>query len=277
MVGSHGALSESSYVHDLHRRPPRPQPKRVRVAARLDCHAPLGCAANLSAARASIAMLPLLLRSARFMRNAPAASFLARKSLAHSLSPRPSSLHTLAIANSSKQSCQRPPISMAMKMQQLCTSSKSSDGAPSEASSKPNTEAEQPAAAESEAGETAGESTATPADLEKQLAVMEEEMRMLKEDNQEKHDQLLRALADAENARRRAVVDVENANKFAVSKFAKDLLDVADNLGRAAESVPEAMRSSEEHKELSALYTGVELTEHVLLKTFEKYGARLTP
>ena len=61
-----------------------------------------------------------------------------------------------------------------------------------------------------------------------------------------KHDQVLRALAEAENARRRAAIDVENAHKFAVGKFAKSLLDVADNLSRAAESVPEELRASDE-------------------------------
>ena len=61
-----------------------------------------------------------------------------------------------------------------------------------------------------------------------------------------KHDQVLRALAEADNARRRASIDVENAHKFAVGKFAKSLLDVADNLSRAAESVPDELRASDE-------------------------------
>ena len=44
-------------------------------------------------------------------------------------------------------------------------------------------------------------------------------------------------------ARRRTAIDVESAKKFGVSKFAKDLLDVADNLSRAAESVPVEARA----------------------------------
>ena len=43
-----------------------------------------------------------------------------------------------------------------------------------------------------------------------------------------------------------------NAEKFAVSKFAKDLLDVADNLARAAEAVPEESRASDEEPTLKA-------------------------
>lgn len=89
-----------------------------------------------------------------------------------------------------------------------------------------------------------------------------------------KHDQVLRALAEAENARRRASIDVENAHKFAVGKFAKSLLDVADNLSRAAESVPEEMRAAEEHPVLKGLYDGVVMTETQLVKTFEEHGMK---
>ena len=58
-----------------------------------------------------------------------------------------------------------------------------------------------------------------------------------------KHDQLLRALAEADNARRRATIDVENAHKFAVSKFAKAMLDVADNLSRALSSISDEAKA----------------------------------
>lgn len=50
-------------------------------------------------------------------------------------------------------------------------------------------------------------------------------------------DQTLRALADAENARTIAKRDVENANQYAVTKFAKSLLSVADNLTLAVEAI----------------------------------------
>ena len=85
-----------------------------------------------------------------------------------------------------------------------------------------------------------------------------------------KHDQALRSLAEAENARRRASIDVENAHKFAVGKFAKSLLDVADNLGRAADSVPE--EAIAENEQLKMLHEGVTMTSTMLLKTFEQHG-----
>ena len=53
-------------------------------------------------------------------------------------------------------------------------------------------------------------------------------------------------------------------------KFAKPLLDVADTLGRAAESVPEEMRDSDEHSVLKSLYEGVTMTEKMMIKTFEE-------
>ncbi len=74
-------------------------------------------------------------------------------------------------------------------------------------------------------------------------------------------------------ARRRTAIDVESANKFGVGKFAKDVLDVADNLSRAAECVPVEARASEAQPALKALYEGVVMTDAVLLKTFEKHGA----
>ena len=77
-------------------------------------------------------------------------------------------------------------------------------------------------------------------------------------------------LADADNARRRANIDVENAHKFAVGKFAKSLLDVADNLGRAADSVPE--EAIAENEQLKMLHEGVTMTSTMLLKTFEQHG-----
>jgi len=64
----------------------------------------------------------------------------------------------------------------------------------------------------------------------------------------------------------------------AVGNFAKDLLDVADNLGRAMGAVPVEMRQSEDHQDLKILYEGVMLTDNELLKVFSKHGlVRLEP
>ncbi len=83
-------------------------------------------------------------------------------------------------------------------------------------------------------------------------------------------DQLLRALAETENVRRRADKEREGASKYAISNFAKDLLAVADNLRRALDAIPEDARDGEDS--LKTLADGVELTEKQLLVAFERHG-----
>ena len=85
-------------------------------------------------------------------------------------------------------------------------------------------------------------------------------------------DQLLRALAETENVRRRAQRDREEAGKYAISAFARELVGVADNLRRAITAIPpEALANDEALKNLAA---GVELTERQLLTAFERFQLR---
>ncbi|MBM3492236.1 MAG: nucleotide exchange factor GrpE [Alphaproteobacteria bacterium] len=88
-------------------------------------------------------------------------------------------------------------------------------------------------------------------------------------------DQLLRALAEVENVRRRGQRELEEARKFAASEFARDLLAVADNLARALAAVPPAAR--EGGGELANLLAGVELTDRELAKSFERHGVKRVP
>lgn len=86
-------------------------------------------------------------------------------------------------------------------------------------------------------------------------------------------DQLLRSLAEQENIRAIAKRDVASAKAFAVTSFAKSLLDTSDNLSRAMESVPEEYRADTEgHPVLATLYEGIKMTDENLLKAFEKNG-----
>ncbi len=86
-------------------------------------------------------------------------------------------------------------------------------------------------------------------------------------------DERLRALAEAENTRRRAARDRQDASQYAISAFARDLLAVADNLERALASVTAEARQAD--PQLDALMGGVEATERALKTTFERYG--ITP
>ena len=85
-------------------------------------------------------------------------------------------------------------------------------------------------------------------------------------------DQLLRAVAETENVRRRLEQQAEDRGKYAVAGFAKDMLQVSDNLRRALESIPAEARENDSmaHK----LAEGVELTERSMLSAFERYNIK---
>jgi molecular chaperone GrpE len=95
------------------------------------------------------------------------------------------------------------------------------------------------------------------------IAQLEGEVALLK-------DQLLRAMAETENVRRRAERDREETARYSVSKFAKELVAVADNLHRALESVPPEARTTDEA--LNNLMIGIEATGRQLSAAFEKAG-----
>ena len=88
----------------------------------------------------------------------------------------------------------------------------------------------------------------------------------------ELNDKLLRALAEAENVRRRAERDREDAFKYAIANFARDVLSVADNLRRAMANVDPAVRRSD--PAVDKVIEGLELTEREMLAAFERYGIR---
>jgi molecular chaperone GrpE len=79
----------------------------------------------------------------------------------------------------------------------------------------------------------------------------------------------LRALAESENIRRRAEREKTDARLYAIDKFARDLLSVADNLGRAITTAPEAFKGD---AAFDGYVTGVEMTERELQGAFERHG-----
>jgi molecular chaperone GrpE len=100
--------------------------------------------------------------------------------------------------------------------------------------------------------------------VEERLAKAEAEAADLK-------DKLLRALAETENVRRRADREAQSSTKYAIERFAKDLLDAADNLRRALASVPEHQVNDDLTRTLLA---GVAATERGLLAAFERHGIK---
>jgi len=88
-------------------------------------------------------------------------------------------------------------------------------------------------------------------------------------------DSLLRSLAEQENTRRIATRDVASAKQFAITSFAKSLLDTSDNLSRALDAVPEELRHDHEnHPVLANLYEGISMTNEGLDKAFAKNGLK---
>lgn len=121
-------------------------------------------------------------------------------------------------------------------------------------------EAEQPAPAEA-----AKEAAAPPVGGEEELA-------LLKQQNEQLRDQMLRALAEAENTRRRADRDRQDIARYAITDFARDLLATADNLRRALDAVPDDAVGQD--GVLTNLSEGVAATERELQSAFEKFGVR---
>ncbi len=83
----------------------------------------------------------------------------------------------------------------------------------------------------------------------------------------------LRAIADADNTRKRAERDIAETQKYAVSQFAHDLVNVAETLQRALSSVDEDARAKADPL-LATVHAGVEMTLKELLTVFERFGIR---
>jgi len=86
-------------------------------------------------------------------------------------------------------------------------------------------------------------------------------------------DKMLRTLAEMENLRKRTAREVSDARTYGITGFARDVLDIADNLQRALDAVPAEARAAADPG-LKALIEGVELTERSLHATLEKNGVR---
>lgn len=83
-------------------------------------------------------------------------------------------------------------------------------------------------------------------------------------------DRFMRALADAENTRKRADRDRREAENYGGSRLARDLLPVYDNLRRALQSVDDEKKAAQ-----SGLIEGIELTMRELLNVFKKHGVQV--
>ncbi|XP_019153141.1 PREDICTED: uncharacterized protein LOC109149677 isoform X2 [Ipomoea nil] len=116
-------------------------------------------------------------------------------------------------------------------------------------------------------------------DLVKLIVEKEEKLNAKQKELEEMKDKVLRTYAEMENTMDRNRRESENSKKFAVQNFAKSLLDVADNLGRASSVVKESFSKIDTDNDntgavplLKTLLEGVEMTEKQLAEVFKKFG-----
>jgi len=85
-------------------------------------------------------------------------------------------------------------------------------------------------------------------------------------------DRLLRAHAEMDNLRKRADREKEETAKYAITRFARDVVTVADNFERAVQAVPPG--AAEQDSALQSLVEGVSMTEREFLNVLERYGVK---
>ncbi len=98
-------------------------------------------------------------------------------------------------------------------------------------------------------------------------------IELLVKEAADSRDKMLRTLAEMENLRQRTRREVADSKIYGITGFARDILDIADNLQRALDAVPAEAKASADPG-MKALMEGVELTERSLLNTLEKNGVR---
>lgn len=145
---------------------------------------------------------------------------------------------------------------------------------PSERPQDPNLEPDA-SAPDAEAAQTPPLSDDIPLDTgsdDAALAAAHARIAELEAKLAELNDKALRALAEADNTRKRAEKERQDTAKFALSSFARDLVSVADNLGRALAAVTPEQKA--ENEPLKNILTGVEATEREMLRVLENNGIK---
>jgi molecular chaperone GrpE len=98
-------------------------------------------------------------------------------------------------------------------------------------------------------------------------------LEAVKKEAAEARDKMLRTLAEMENLRKRTSREVADSRIYGITGFARDILDIADNLQRALDAIPAETKATTDPG-LKAFIEGVELTERSLLNTLEKNGVK---
>ncbi|MDP5029118.1 MAG: nucleotide exchange factor GrpE [Paraglaciecola sp.] len=139
--------------------------------------------------------------------------------------------------------------------------------------SKPTPEQEQELAQAAEQVEMSGDDAAVEGEFQspeqQRIAELEEALAASEAKFAEQKDSVVRAIADADNVRKRAEGEIDKARKFALERFAGELLPVADNLERALQVADPA------NEAIKGVVEGVELTLKSFVNTIEKFGLKV--
>ena len=111
----------------------------------------------------------------------------------------------------------------------------------------------------------------TETDIEESSDANEDDIQKLKEEIESLKDQRLRAVAELENFRKRAEKDQSDALKYGIANFAKEIINIGDNIERAKSSISEEVRSNESIK---SVVDGLDLIAQSTMATFEKIGIK---
>uniref|UniRef100_A0A2C9W772 GrpE protein homolog n=1 Tax=Manihot esculenta TaxID=3983 RepID=A0A2C9W772_MANES len=143
---------------------------------------------------------------------------------------------------------------------------------------KPSDKAET-SSADTKESDSEAEGDLSMDDLVKLVAEKEELLKLKHKEIEKMQDKVLRTYAEMENVMERTKREAENSKKFAIQNFAKGLLDVADNLGRASSVVKDSYSKIDASTDtagavplLKTLLEGVEMTEKQLAEVFRKFG-----
>lgn len=103
-------------------------------------------------------------------------------------------------------------------------------------------------------------------------AAVEETQESVEVQDSKLKDQLLRLAAEMENLRKRTAREIEEAHKFGITKFARDMIEVLENLYRAESSVSADLIAANDS--IKQIQSGVELTRKSMVDIFERHGLK---
>jgi molecular chaperone GrpE len=97
-----------------------------------------------------------------------------------------------------------------------------------------------------------------------------QQLNQLEEENNSLKDTVLRLRADAENMRKRHKDELKDTSTYAITKFAKDIIEVNENFYRALESIAKI----EKNESVQTVIEGIEMTQKTLINTLDRYDVK---